>query len=131
MGRLISLLFLAVLAAALGLLVLRDESWTELARLDDFSVESKIVALALIGLVGVALFHQRFSHALVSAAAWALIVLALIVGYAYRYELRDVADRALAELIPGRAAAKGARWRSRAQPAAAFPLLLASTARAS
>ena len=107
MGRLISLLFLAVLAVALGLLVLRDRSWTELAQLDDLSLESKMMAIALIVLVGLGLLSQRFSHALQSVAAWALIVLVLIVGYTYRYELRDAADRALAELIPGRAVRRG------------------------
>ncbi len=36
-----------------------------------------------------------------------MIVTLLTLGYTYRFELRDVGDRVLAELIPGRAASKG------------------------
>ena len=36
-----------------------------------------------------------------------MIALLLAVGYTYRFELRDVADRVLAELVPGRAATRG------------------------
>jgi aspartyl protease family protein len=34
-------------------------------------------------------------------------VLALAVGYTYRFELRDVADRVMAEFLPGHAATRG------------------------
>ena len=34
-------------------------------------------------------------------------MLLLALGYTYRFELRDVADRVLAELVPGRAASRG------------------------
>ncbi len=106
--RLISLLF-AVLAIVLCVLLLRqnEAGWAELIRLDDSSIETKIMALALAGMIALALFRQRFSHALQSAVVWALIALVLVLGYTYRFELRDVADRVLAELVPGRAATKG------------------------
>jgi aspartyl protease family protein len=42
-----------------------------------------------------------------SALVWIVIALILALGYTYRFELRDVADRVLAELIPGRAASRG------------------------
>ena len=108
MRRLI-LLLLAVAAIALCILLLRQNhaALTELARLDETSVETKIMALALIVVIAIALYRQRFSHALQSAVVWALIALALVLAYTYRYELRDVSDRVLAELIPGRAASKG------------------------
>jgi aspartyl protease family protein len=106
--RLISLLF-AVLAVVLCVLLLRqnEAAWAELLRLDDSSIETKILALALAGIIALALFRQRFSHALRSAAVWVLIALILVLGYTYRFELRDVADRVLAQLVPGRAATKG------------------------
>jgi aspartyl protease family protein len=106
--RLILLLF-AVLAVILCFLLLRqnDAHWAELIRLDESSIETKIMALALAGIIALALFRQRFSHALQSAAVWALIALILLLGYAYRFELRDVADRVLAQLVPGRAATNG------------------------
>jgi aspartyl protease family protein len=106
--RLISLLF-AVLAAVLGVLLLRQnaDQWVELIRWDDSSIETKIMALALAGIIVLALFRQRFSHALRSAVVWTLIALILLVSYTYRFELREAADRVLAQLVPGLAATKG------------------------
>jgi aspartyl protease family protein len=46
-------------------------------------------------------------YALQSALIWIAIALVLVVGYTYRFELLQVADRVLAELIPGRAASRG------------------------
>ena len=42
-----------------------------------------------------------------SAVIWIVIALLLALGYTYRFELRDVADRVLAEFVPGRAASRG------------------------
>ena len=108
MRRLISLL-LAVLAIALCVLLLRGNAavWSELSALDASSVETRIVALLLLAIVVLALFRQRFPNALQSAAVWALIALVLVLAYTYRFELRDVSDRVLAELIPGRAVTRG------------------------
>jgi aspartyl protease family protein len=99
----------AVLAIALCILLVRQNEavWAELVRLDTSSVETKIMALALGAVVAFLLFRQRFSNALQSAVIWALIALVLVLAYTYRFELRDVSDRVLAELIPGRAASKG------------------------
>src|SRR5215510_5046604 len=79
----------------------------ELTRFDTAALETKIVAAALIVLVALMLFRQRFSHALESALIWIVVVLLLLIGYTYRLELRDVGERVLAELIPGRAVSKG------------------------
>ena len=108
MRRLISLL-LAVLAIALCVLLLRGNEavWSELAALDASSAETRIVALVLLAIVVLALFRQRFPNALQSAAVWALIALVLVLAYTYRFELRDVSDRVLAEIIPGRAVTRG------------------------
>src|SRR5262249_57025993 len=38
---------------------------------------------------------------------WVMLAALLALGYTYRFELREVADRVLAELIPGYAATKG------------------------
>jgi len=106
--RLISLLF-AVLAVVLCVLLLRqnEAAWAELTRWDESSVETKIMALAFAAMIALVLFRQRFSHVLQSVVVWALIALVLVLGYTYRFELRDVADRVLAELVPGRPATKG------------------------
>ena len=108
MRRLIPLL-LAVLAIALCALLLRGNAAvrSELTALDASSVETRIIALVLLAIVVLALFRQRFPNALQSAAVWALIALVLVLAYTYRFELRDVSDRVLAELIPGRAVTRG------------------------
>lgn len=100
---------LLVLAAVALLLVLRerDTAMTVLNDPDLVSLITKVALLVFVGTVVLALFRGRFSEALVSALAWVMIGLLLVVGYAYRVELRDVADRVLAELIPGRAATRG------------------------
>jgi aspartyl protease family protein len=75
---------------------------------EDFS--SLVVQIALVVFVGamvLALFRERFSQALEFALLWVVVAVLLTVGYTFRYELRDVADHVLAELIPGRAASRG------------------------
>jgi aspartyl protease family protein len=103
------LLLVAVLMGALLVLVVQrhDAVLAELARLDTSSIETKIWAVVLLGLVAVVLFRQRFTRVLESVLIWVVIVLLLALGYTYRFELRDVADRVLAEFIPGRAATRG------------------------
>lgn len=44
---------------------------------------------------------MRLGYVARSLAVWLLIVLALIAGYQYRYELQDIASRITAGLIPG------------------------------
>ena len=70
---------------------------------DDFG--ALIYNLALIVFLGgtvLVLFRERFSKALQAALMWLVIALMLAVGYSYRTELRAVADRVMAELMPGR-----------------------------
>jgi aspartyl protease family protein len=100
---------LAVLALVLCAFLLRhnDSAWHELMRWDDSDIETKVMALALVAMIALVMYRQQFSHVLRSAVIWAVIALALVLGYTYRFELRDVADRVLAELLPGRAASKG------------------------
>jgi aspartyl protease family protein len=102
-------ILLAVLTVALLVLVLQqnETALAELSRFDSASVETKIMAAALVGLIALMLFRQRFSHALESALIWVMLATLLALGYTYRFELREVADRVLAELIPGRPVTRG------------------------
>ena len=50
-------------------------------------------------------FRGRFVKALTAALLWIVLALVLVVGYTYRYELRDVADRVMAELMPATSSA--------------------------
>ncbi len=108
MRRLLWIL-LAVLTVALLVLVLQqnETALAELARFDTSSLETKITALVLVAIIALMLFRQRFSHALESVLIWVVIALLLMLGYTYRFELNDVAERVLAELVPGRAATRG------------------------
>ena len=108
MRRLLWIL-LAVLTVALLVLVLQqnETARAELSRFDSASLETKIMALALVGLIALMLFRQRFSHALESALIWVMLAALFALGYTYRFELREVADRVLAELIPGRPVTRG------------------------
>jgi aspartyl protease family protein len=103
-GRLLWIL-LALLAIVLFALVLQQNG--ALIDFDSSSTETKIFALAMLGVAALALFRQRFTHVIESVLIWALIALLLALGYTYRFELRDVGERVLAELIPGRAATRG------------------------
>lgn len=61
----------------------------------------------VIGGTVIILFRDRLSQALEAALFWVVIGMMLLVGYTYRAELRTIADRVMAEVIPGRAAQKG------------------------
>ena len=108
MRRLLWIL-LAVLTIALLVRVLQqnEAALAELSRFETSSLETKIMAGALVGLIALTLFRQRFSRVLESALIWVILAALLTLGYTYRFELREVADRMLAELIPGYVATKG------------------------
>jgi aspartyl protease family protein len=100
---------LVLLGGALLLLVLRHDAGT-IAGLEtgDFaSLAYKIALLIFIGGAALAMFRNRIAEAFQAALFWVVVALLLAVGYTYRHDLRDVADRVLAELMPGRAASRG------------------------
>jgi aspartyl protease family protein len=99
---------------AVGLLALAfiyiDQSGMTIAglgALDMSSLTVRLVIVALLAVVVLGLFRERFSQALKSILVWMAVVLVLAVGYTYRFELRDVADRVMAEFVPGHAATRG------------------------
>jgi aspartyl protease family protein len=100
-------ILLVVLAVLVLVLLLRQNNAALADLFENATLETKIIALALVGVAVAALFRQRFTHVLESVLVWIVIALILALGYTYRFELRDVADRMLAELIPGRAASRG------------------------
>ncbi len=76
----------------------------------DGDITSLIVKTGVAILVGGAvtqIYRDRFGQAIQAAMVFAIIGLALVAGYTYRIELRDVGDRILSELVPGRAVARG------------------------
>ncbi len=46
-------------------------------------------------------FQGRVSKALEAIAAWLMIMVALVAGYTYRFELADAGNRVLGSIVPG------------------------------
>jgi aspartyl protease family protein len=99
----------AVGLVALGFIYLDQKGITvaDLNALDMSSLSVRFVMLAVAIVVVIGLFRGRFSQAIKSILIWLAIMLALAVGYTYRFELREVADRVMAEFVPGHAATRG------------------------
>jgi aspartyl protease family protein len=102
-------ILLALSTVVLLILVMRqnERAWTELTSFESSGLESKIMALALIAMIAFVMFRQRFTHVIESILIWIMLAILLGLGYTYRFELRDVADRVLAELFPGRTVSRG------------------------
>jgi aspartyl protease family protein len=93
---------MAIMAVGLILLVANHDAGNVLG------IENNAFAgLLYLGLwgsviaVGILGSRQRMSHVLRDLAYWLLLILVLMTGYQYRYELQDVASRLTAGVIPG------------------------------
>lgn len=102
-------LLLAGLGLSLVILFVRHEQGTigSLTTNDFASLTVKIAFLVFLGGSMLVVFRERFAKALQAALFWLVLGLVLALGYTYRFELRTVYDRLMAELIPGRAATAG------------------------
>ncbi len=96
-------LLLAGLAIAFLVLIARHGAGTvgPLSTGEFASLAYKIALLVFVGAAALIMFRERFAQALTAALLWVAFALILLVGYSYRFELRDVADRVMAEIIPG------------------------------
>jgi len=104
-------LWILLLIIGIGLLalILRHDQGTigGLETGDFASLVYKIALLIFIGGAVLALFRERIAEAFQAAMFWVVIGLLLAIGYTYRQDLRDVTDRVLTELLPGRALSRG------------------------
>jgi aspartyl protease family protein len=106
-SRLVWVLLLLLGLAALVLVLRHDQGTTVGLETADFaSLVYKIALLIFIGGAVLALFRERIAEAFQAAAFWVVIGLLLAVGYTYRHDLRDIGDRVLSELLPGRAVSR-------------------------
>ena len=102
MRQRLSLLLLVGLAVAILVLLARGGGTTVPLSSGDFAALAyKIGFVVFVAGTLLTLFGERFMHAMTTAALWLVIGLASIAGYSYRFELHDVGERVLAELIPG------------------------------
>jgi len=100
-----------VLGAALSLAALiasnDQDAIANLLRHDIGSLALKVALVVFTGGLVLVLFREKLSKALEATLFWVVVGLLLVVAYAYRFELRDVADRVVAELMPGHVAGHG------------------------
>jgi aspartyl protease family protein len=105
------LLWFLLAALAIALIVLiayHDEGTIGPFSTGEFaSLSYRLILLVFIASAVVVMFRGRFTQAIGAALLWIAIGLVLLVGYTYRFELREVADRVLAEIIPGHVIAHG------------------------
>jgi aspartyl protease family protein len=107
-NRLHWVLLLAVLFVLVFLVLRHDGQIIDRVSTQEFSSLAINVTLAVfIGAMVFVLFRERLSKALEAALFWTVIGLVIVLGYTYRVELREIGDRMLAEVVPGRAASKG------------------------
>ena len=106
--RLFWFLLLLIGIGLLALVLRHDQGTIAGFETGDFaSLVYKIALLVFIGGAVLALFRERIAEAFQAAMFWVVIGLVLALGYTYRYDLRDIGDRVLSELVPGRAATRG------------------------
>lgn len=106
-GRLLWVLLLLIGIGLLALVLRHDRGTIAGFETGDFaSLIYKIALLVFIGGAVLALFRERVAEAFQAAIFWVVIGLLLAVGYTYRHDLRDIGDRVLSELLPGRAVSR-------------------------
>jgi aspartyl protease family protein len=107
------LIWTFVLGVALSLAALiasnDQDAIANLLSHDSGSLALKFALAIFVGGLVLTLYRERLSKALEALLFWAVLGLLLVVGYSYRFELRDVGDRVIAELMPGHVASHGRR----------------------
>ena len=107
-SRLLWILLLIIGIGLLALVLRHDQGTVGGLETGDFaSLVYKIALLVFIGGAVLALFRHRIMEAFQAAMFWVVVGLILALGYTYRHDLRDIGDRVLSELIPGRATTRG------------------------
>jgi aspartyl protease family protein len=106
--RLLWLLLIGILIAILIIIAQRGEGRVGPLSTGDFgSLAYKLAILVFLGSAVLTMFRERFSQAVMAALLWVVVGLMLVIGYSYRFELNNVADRVMAELIPGHVISHG------------------------
>jgi aspartyl protease family protein len=108
--RLIWIFVLGVTLSLAALLASNDQdAIANLLSHDTGALALKLALAIFVGGLVITLYRERLSKALEALLFWAVLGLLLVVGYSYRFELRDVGDRVIAELMPGHVASHGRR----------------------
>ena len=107
-ARILTLLLIGI-AVAILIIVARNNAGTvgPLTTNQFGSLAYKLALLVFLGAAVLTMFRQRFSQALTAALLWVMVGLVLVIGYSYRFELHDVADRVMVVLVPGHVVSHG------------------------
>ncbi len=98
------------IALSLAVVVATSGDHDAIARLLRHDMGGLVIKVALVVFAGglvLVMFREKLSKALEAMLFWAMVGLLLVVGYTYRFELRDAGDRVIAELVPGHVAGSG------------------------
>jgi aspartyl protease family protein len=102
--------FLLALGSIALLLITLEQNGvtvTDLSALNATPLAINAIIITLLCVIVLSLVRKRVSEAIKSITIWIVLAIALAVGYTYRFELREVADRVMAEFVPGHAATRG------------------------
>ena len=95
---------LAILAVGLAFLILNHDAGRTMGMDNNhFGRLVTLSAIATMMAAGVLAGRRQIGESLRQAGLWLLIVLTLVAGYLYRFDLQDFGNRLTAGLIPGRA----------------------------
>jgi aspartyl protease family protein len=100
-GRSLWIILALIAAAAIGLVGYDLAVGSPAPLQDRLGQGAYLGILALVIAGGMFGSTRRVGDTLRSLALWAVILLALVAGYQYRYELQDFASRVSAGLVPG------------------------------
>jgi aspartyl protease family protein len=102
------ILIIGVAISLAALIASNDQdAIANLLRHDIGSLLLKVALLVFVGGLVLVAFRERLGKAVEALLFWAVVGLLLVVGYSYRFELRDAGDRVLAELMPGHVVSHG------------------------
>lgn len=106
--RLLLLVLVGLLMVAVLMLLARQgDAAGPLTGRDFSSLSYRIALLAFVAGTMLTLYRERFTEAIAAVTLWVLFGLMLIAAYSYRFELREMGERMLAELLPGHAVSHG------------------------
>src|ERR1700746_1505211 len=106
--RLLWLLLLWLVVAILVLIARHGAGTVGPLTTDEFgSLAYQLAILVFLPAALCAIVRDRLTEAVMGALLWAVIGIVLVIGYSYRYEVNQVADRVIAELMPGHVISHG------------------------
>ncbi|MGC1777569.1 MAG: TIGR02281 family clan AA aspartic protease [Xanthobacteraceae bacterium] len=106
--RLLWFLLIGIVIAILIIIAENGQGTVGPLSTDQFgSLAYKIALLVFLAAAVATMFRERFTQAVTAALLWVVVGLLLVIGYSYRYEINAVADRVMAELVPGHVISHG------------------------